>query len=54
MGPGMEMSLPRGIADPPMFSPDKDYNTWRKDVANWVDFIKLGAEVDEYKLFKTV
>ncbi len=37
-----------------MFSPDKDYYSWRKDVANWVDLIKVGAEEGEDKLYKTV
>ncbi len=54
MGPGMEKSSQRGIADPPMFSPDKDYYSWRKDVANWVELIKVGAEEGEDKLYKTV
>ncbi len=54
MGPGMEKSSHRGIADPPMFSPDKDYCSWRKDIANWVDLIKMGAEEGEDKLYKTV
>ncbi len=29
MGPGMEKSSHRSIADPPMFLPDKGYYTWR-------------------------
>ncbi len=44
----------RSIADPPMFSPDKDHYVWRKDIANWVDLIEVGAEKGEDKLYKTV
>ncbi len=54
MGPGPDKLTQRGIADPPMFSPNKDQYIWRKNIANWVDLIKVGAEEGEEKLYKTV
>ncbi len=54
MGPGTDKLTQRGIADPPMFSPNKDQYIWRKDIANWVDLIKVGAEEGEDKLYKTI
>ncbi len=48
------MASQRGIADPPMFIPNKDNYAWRKEIANWVDLIKVGAEQGEDKLNKTV
>ncbi len=47
MGPGTDNASQRGIADPPMFIPKNDNYAWRKDIANWVDLIKVGAEKDE-------
>lgn len=54
MGPGTDKLSQRGVADPPMFSPNNDLYIWRKDIANWVDLIKVGAEEGEDKLYKTV
>ncbi len=54
MGPGSEKNQARGIVDPPMFSPQDDMSTWRREVANWVDLITAGADNGEDKLYKTV
>ncbi len=54
MGPGTDKASKRGIADPPMFIPNKDNYAWRKDIANWVYLIKVGAEKGKDKLYKTV
>ncbi len=54
MGPGTDKASQSGIADPPMFIPSKDNYAWRKEIANWVDLIKVGAEQGEDKLYKTV
>ncbi len=48
------LSSLRSIATFRCFPQIKTHYVWRKDIANWVDLIKVGAEKGEDKLYKTV
>jgi len=60
MGPAFDMSTNpfppanRTASDPPMFVPDQDLFTWRKRVAGWADYIKVGAELGQSRHIKTM
>ncbi len=47
MGPGLEKTPHRGIMEPPKISNSGDHASWKRDVANWVDFIVASSEKGE-------
>ena len=40
--------------DPPMFSADKDFYQYRRQVANWLDMVVTSSKVPSDKVYKTV
>ncbi len=52
MGPGSEKYPQRGVIEPPKISNSSDLASWKRYVANWVDFIIAGSEKREYRMFK--
>ena len=44
----------RDKTDPPMFSPDKDFYQYRRQVANWLDMVVTSSKVPYDKIYKTV
>ena len=55
MGPDrlMEGSM-RDKTDPAMFSPDKDFYQYRRQVDNWLDMVVTSSKVPSNKIYKTV
>ena len=43
----------RDKTDPPMFSPDKDFHRYRRQVANWLDMVVPSSKPPSDKIYKT-
>ena len=55
MGPGSLMEgSERNRTDPPMFSPNKDFYQYRRQVANWLDMALTSSKVPSDMVYKTV
>ena len=54
MGPGGKSEKVYGFFDPPVFSPDENLESWRKNAGQWADSLKVAHDEETDRTFQTI